>query len=97
MGQPPRIGPALTCAEAVERVYEFLDGELTPEVDEQIRAHLAVCTRCIPAFEHERVFLRFLERRALIVRAPPALRRRIFRALLDEEAARRDDAAHRRE
>lgn len=78
----------LTCAEAVERMYEFLDGELTPEVDALIREHLALCARCVPEFEHERVFLRFLERRAAIVKAPPSLRRRIFQALLDEEAAR---------
>ncbi len=77
-----------TCAEAVERVYEFLDGELTPEVDEQIRRHLQVCARCHPAFEYERVFLRFLEQRCVIERASPELRRRIMDALLEEEAAR---------
>ncbi|MGH7717663.1 MAG: mycothiol system anti-sigma-R factor [Gemmatimonadaceae bacterium] len=77
-----------TCNEVVQRMYEFLDGELTAEVNEQIRKHLAVCQRCFPEFEHERVFLRFLERRAQIEKAPPALRRRIFQALLDEEVAR---------
>ncbi len=72
------------CDEVIERMYEFLDGELTPDVDEKIREHLAVCQRCFPEFEHERVFLRFLERRAQIEKAPPSLRRRIFRALLTE-------------
>jgi mycothiol system anti-sigma-R factor len=63
-------------------MYDFLDGELTPEVDEKIREHLAVCGSCCPEFEYERVFLRFLERRAQIEKAPPSLRRRIFEALL---------------
>ncbi|HET7585139.1 MAG TPA: mycothiol system anti-sigma-R factor [Gemmatimonadaceae bacterium] len=77
-----------SCEEAVERMYEFLDGELTPEVDEQIRRHLEVCARCHPAFEYERVFLRFLEQRCVIEKAPPELRRRLLDALLEEEAAR---------
>jgi hypothetical protein len=34
------------------------------------------------------VFLRFLERRAQIEKAPPSLRRRIFKRLLDDEIAR---------
>jgi anti-sigma factor (TIGR02949 family) len=77
------------CDEVIERVYEFLDGELTADVDEKIREHLAVCHRCFPEFEYERVFLRFLERRAQIEKAPPSLRRRIFHALL-VEGTRRD-------
>jgi anti-sigma factor (TIGR02949 family) len=77
-----------TCADVIERLYEFLDGELTPDVDERIRVHLAVCRQCFPHFEHERVFLRFLEKRSQIEKAPPALRRRILDALLNEEAAR---------
>ncbi|MDQ6888337.1 MAG: mycothiol system anti-sigma-R factor [Gemmatimonadota bacterium] len=79
-----------TCDEVIERVYEYLDGELTPDIDEAIRRHLARCRKCFPEFEHERVFLRFLERHAQIEKAPPALRRRIFQALLDEEARRHD-------
>jgi anti-sigma factor (TIGR02949 family) len=83
---PSEQGDALswTCEDVLHRIYEFLDGELTPEVDAQIRVHLAACRRCYPHFEHERVFLRFLERRAQIEKAPPALRRRIFQALMVE-------------
>lgn len=80
----------MTCSEVIERIYEFLDGELTPEIDEKIRSHLAVCRRCYPEFEHERVFLRFLEKHAQIEKAPPSLRKRIFQALLNEETARHD-------
>jgi len=53
----------------MEKLYEFLDGELTPDVNEQIRAHLAECRGCFPHFEYERVFLRFMEKRAVIERA----------------------------
>jgi anti-sigma factor (TIGR02949 family) len=81
---PPRDPESWTCAEVIERVYEFLDGELTADVDARIREHLRACQHCFPEFEYERVFLRFLERHAQIEKAPPALRRRIFRALMDE-------------
>jgi anti-sigma factor (TIGR02949 family) len=79
---------SLTCAQAIERIYEFLDGELTPQVEEGIRAHLAICRNCYPNFRHEEVFLRFLEQRARMEKAPPELRRRIMQMLMDEEAAR---------
>lgn len=79
---------SMPCAEVLERIYEFLDGELTVEVDERIREHLAVCRKCFPHFRHEEVFLRFIERRATILKAPPALRRRIMQMLVDEEASR---------
>jgi mycothiol system anti-sigma-R factor len=81
----------MTCAEALEKIYEFLDGELTSEVEERIREHLAICRQCHPQFRHEEVFLRFLEKRAQIVSAPPALRRRIMRMLVDREAARHEE------
>jgi mycothiol system anti-sigma-R factor len=84
----PHHGDEMPCDAVVERIYEFLDGELTSDVDAQIRDHLAKCTSCYPRFRHEEVFLRFLERRAQIEKAPPSLRRRIFKALLDDEIAR---------
>ena len=67
----------------MEKLYEFLDGELTPDVDEQIRAHLAECRGCFPHFEYERVFLRFMEKRVAIEKAPPSLRRKILAALIE--------------
>ena len=79
---------SLTCAQAIEKIYEYLDGELTPQVEEGIRAHLAVCRKCYPNFRHEEVFLRFLEQRTQMEEAPPDLRRRIMKMLMDEEAAR---------
>jgi anti-sigma factor (TIGR02949 family) len=78
----------LDCDEALERVYEFLDGELTPSVEQAIRRHLAACAKCEPKFEHERVFLEFIAQRARLEGAPPELRRRILQQLV-EEATRR--------
>jgi mycothiol system anti-sigma-R factor len=84
----PTNGDDMPCDAVLERIYEFLDGELTSEVDAKIRDHLGKCSYCYPHFRHEEVFLRFLERRAQIEKAPPSLRRRIFKALLDDEIER---------
>lgn len=81
----------MTCASVLEKIYEYLDGELTADVEQRIREHLAVCQSCFPHFRHEEVFLRFIERRAQIVAAPPSLRRRIMQMLVNEEAARRPE------
>ena len=45
------------CEQAVERVYEFLDGELDAELMERVREHIEVCKRCYPYFNFERIFL----------------------------------------
>jgi mycothiol system anti-sigma-R factor len=87
---PPSDGStaSLTCSAVLERIFEFLGGELTPEVDARIREHLAICGSCHPEFEHGRVFLAFLARHAQIERAPVELRMRILAELIEEEAAR---------
>lgn len=76
--------PRWTCDEVLERVHEFLDGELAPEAASQVQRHLTACASCFPRFEHERAFLAFLHRHARIEQAPPSLRRRVFLALLSE-------------
>lgn len=87
----PDESETLDCDEALERIYEYLDGELTPAVERAIRRHLAACARCEPRFEHERAFLEFVARRAQIEQAPPELRKRILRELMDR-ATRTDEA-----
>jgi mycothiol system anti-sigma-R factor len=79
---------SMPCDQVLERIYEFLDGELTDDVEARIREHLAVCGKCYPHFRHEEVFLRFIERRSTLLKAPPSLRRRIMQMLVDEEASR---------
>lgn len=88
---PSSFDPSsLDCDEALERIYEFLDGELTEEVERAIRQHLAVCSRCEPKFAHERVFLELIAQRTRLESAPPELRRRILRELIDA-AKRREE------
>jgi len=79
----PDIGD---CHSAVDRLYDFLDGELSPAADAQVRAHLAACAHCLGLFDFETTYLRFLEARARARGAQPHLRQRILdRLLLDPE------------
>jgi anti-sigma factor (TIGR02949 family) len=77
------------CLEAIEHLYEYLDGELTPEREAAIKAHLGACAHCFSLFGFEHGYLKFLEARARAQEVPPALRRRILDTLLEGGAAGR--------
>jgi anti-sigma factor (TIGR02949 family) len=75
----------IACREAVERLYEYLDRELTPELRAEVERHLNDCAGCFHHFEFERAFLRFLEARARGRGAGPELKRRIIQELFGPE------------
>ena len=72
----------MNCDDAVEHLYTYLDGELTGEVEMDVRTHIEGCSDCFGQFELERTFLRFLEARAKAQGAPEPLKRRIFKQIL---------------
>lgn len=76
----------ITCQEALERMYEYLDGELDPERSDRVRRHLEVCRRCWPRFELERAFIDHIRSRGLRPTREHGLEERI-RKLLDEVEA----------
>jgi anti-sigma factor (TIGR02949 family) len=76
----------IDCREAVDRLYEFLDRELTPELRTEVQRHLDACSGCFRHFEFERAYLRFLEARARGRGAGPDLKRRIIQELFGPEA-----------
>jgi mycothiol system anti-sigma-R factor len=80
MSEQPR---SLACREAIERIYEYLDLELTPEVRQEVEHHLRACADCGRHFEFERAFLRFLEARARGRGAGPEVKRRILKELFE--------------
>lgn len=63
-----------------ERLYEFIDSELSPDADTAVREHMAVCERCRIEVEHQRAFVRRL-RGIEQTAATDALRARIRSAL----------------
>lgn len=73
----------ITCEQALARVYEYLDGELEPESEAEVRKHLEVCQRCYPLFNFEQIFLEFLEERGSEPAHDPELEERVA-TLLEE-------------
>jgi anti-sigma factor (TIGR02949 family) len=75
----------LGCVDCLANLYEYVDGELTPEMAEAIGSHLAACAECLPHFQFERTFLAFIQARSELRSAPPALRDQILRRILADD------------
>ncbi len=75
----------LDCGEAMERLYEYLDGELTQQLEHEIRAHLTGCAECFPRFHVEGAFLAFLRARTTAKQMPADARRRLVQDFLGGE------------
>lgn len=66
----------LDCSEALNHLYEYLDGEVGTEDHRQIAQHLVECAPCLKEFDIEQVIRRLVARSACEV-APAQLRVRI--------------------
>ncbi|HUO47393.1 MAG TPA: mycothiol system anti-sigma-R factor [Acidimicrobiales bacterium] len=75
------------CSESIERLYSYLDGELTDERRAAIARHLDDCPPCGDAFDFESE-LRVVIASRCKDRVPEQLRDRIHEALLEEERRR---------
>jgi mycothiol system anti-sigma-R factor len=75
----------IPCDQVIAKLWEYLDGELAGVDSEHVRAHLDVCSRCFPQYEFQGAYKVFV-RRSAQQEIPPALRRRIFAAILEEES-----------
>lgn len=76
------------CAESLQELYTFLDGELTIERRQHIRAHLEGCQNCYEAFDFE-AELRMVVSTRCREEVPESLRDRVARAI---EQARTEQA-----
>ena len=77
------------CGEAIEKLYTFLDGELTDQRRLEIRRHLDDCSPCLEAFDFE-AELRVMISVRCRDEVPEALRVRVAAALMAAEARRLD-------
>jgi mycothiol system anti-sigma-R factor len=80
-------GSEIDCNETIERLYHYLDGELTDDRRKQIQEHLDDCGPCLGAFDFE-AELRMVIANRCKDHVPDALRERVHDALVEEE--RRD-------
>ena len=65
------------CREVLDRVYEYLDAEVTPQDVAKIRQHLDECGPCLAEYDLEHA-LKALVRRSCCEVAPAELRVRIM-------------------
>jgi len=69
------------CAAALRQLWDYLDGELTPERLAQIRVHLDSCRRCYPHYDFERAFLEALANARPDCQCPEKLKARVMDSL----------------
>jgi mycothiol system anti-sigma-R factor len=77
------------CDETIERLYFYLDGELTEQRRVEIARHLDLCGPCVGAYGFE-AELRKLVASRCHDRVPDALRARVAEALRQESGASAD-------
>lgn len=71
----------ISCQQAVDKVYEYLDGELDAESAEGVRVHIEACKKCYPYFNFERIFIDHIRSRALGPEHNERLEKRILDVL----------------
>lgn len=74
----------VSCREAAEGIFEWLDGELEPERARGVGEHLETCARCYPLLVFERSFREALARAAAEGSVPDGLEDRILKSLAAE-------------
>jgi len=74
----------MNCRECVDHLYVFLDREVTPDLEREIRQHLVECPPCGEQFDFEAIYLKFLRARCRTQGAPEELKRRVLRELFGE-------------
>jgi anti-sigma factor (TIGR02949 family) len=78
---------SVDCAQALDKLFDMLDGELTPEVEAKIHAHVSGCSHCFARADFEKRFLdavhsaRVAEGQGVTGAASDKLRARVFDAL----------------
>ncbi len=73
----------ISCRDALNLIYEYLDGELPDVPEDEVREHFEVCKQCFPHLKLEESFLAAVQRASRGEIAPPELRSRLM-ALLSE-------------
>ena len=74
----------LDCEAVMRQLWDYLDGELTPDRERAVRAHLAMCSRCQPQQDFEKSFMRALTASRREHSRPDAIKARVIAALRAE-------------
>ena len=52
----------VSCRQVMERLWDYMDGELPPEAMREFAEHIAACKRCCPQYQFEFAFLEAVAR-----------------------------------
>ncbi|MBI3872575.1 MAG: zf-HC2 domain-containing protein [candidate division Zixibacteria bacterium] len=85
-------GEHVDCRAALDRLYEYIDGQLGLAERDAIAAHLTVCRGCLSQFEIEQLFHEFVVRQAPRPTAREEFKARLLARLREEPAGAVDTA-----
>jgi len=71
----------LDCDAALEKLFDFLDGELDDSLETRLTAHVARCRHCFEQTDFERRFLEAVSAVRDAEQCPKALRERVLATL----------------
>jgi anti-sigma factor (TIGR02949 family) len=74
----------ISCKEAMDRLQEYLDGELDLVSHEEVAHHFAICQKCYPHLRLEERFRELLHRAGGGQACPEHLRRQVLEVLSSE-------------
>jgi mycothiol system anti-sigma-R factor len=83
----------IRCEHVLERLWDFLDGELPAEDEAAVKKHLEICNRCYPQYDFQRAYFEYTRRLREADRAPHTLRRQLFQRILEQEAHKGGNAS----
>ena len=75
----------ISCHDALERLFEFLDGELGESEAAKVQEHLRICEMCYPHLVFEQSFRDAVRHAHEGQRAPEVVRARVLELLQQEE------------
>ncbi len=71
----------MTCQEAVDQLYEYLDAQLDNANAEQVQKHLDLCKLCCDHFEFEKQMKGLVHNSCVNQKAPSFLKDKILNSL----------------
>lgn len=77
----PDNTPNVDCGAAMQQLWDYVDGELTPERMAAVRRHLTECGHCVPHAEFAERFLAALHDTRDVRCCPQELRARVVARL----------------
>ena len=80
-GHPVAAAKVTDCSETVMRIFEFLDGEMSPDDCRRMQAHLDECGPCLREYHVDQALKMVIKRSCGCETAPVELRTTILRRL----------------